>query len=138
MNKNLKRSIWVISISALLVVTMLVAMGIGRYSISIGDIINVLLPESLSSGNVDPNVKTVIYNIRLPRVLIAALAGSGLAVAGAAFQSLFSNPLATPDTLGVATGASFGAALGIIRGFGSIGIQTCAFIVGSISVKKEI
>ena len=76
MNKNLKRSIWVISISALLVVTMLVAMGIGRYSISIGDIINVLLPESLSSGNVDPNVKTVIYNIRLPRVLLAALAGA--------------------------------------------------------------
>lgn len=134
MNKNLKRSIWVISISALLVVTMLVAMGIGRYSISIGDIINVLLPESLSSGNVDPNVKTVIYNIRLPRVLIAALAGSGLAVAGAAFQSLFSNPLATPDTLGVATGASFGAALGIILGFGSIGIQTCAFIVGIVCV----
>ena len=108
---------------------MLGAMGIGRYSISLGDIINTLLPKSLA-GEVDPNVRTVIYNIRLPRVLLAALAGSGLAVSGAAFQSLFSNPLATPDTLGVATGASFGAALGIILGFGSIGIQMCAFIVG--------
>ena len=130
MNKKyIKNSIWVIVISAILVITMLGAMGIGRYSISLGDIINTLLPKSLA-GEVDPNVRTVIYNIRLPRVLLAALAGSGLAVSGAAFQSLFSNPLATPDTLGVATGASFGAALGIILGFGSIGIQMCAFIVG--------
>lgn len=131
MNKSyIKSSILGISISTLLIITMLVAMGIGRYSISIGDIINVLLPDSLSSGNIDPNVKKVIYNIRLPRVLIAALAGSGLAISGAAFQSLFSNPLATPDTLGVATGASFGAALGIILGFDSIGVQSCAFIAG--------
>lgn len=130
MNKKyIKSSIWVIVISAILVITMLGAMGIGRYSISLGDIINTLLPKSLA-GEVEPNVRTVIYNIRLPRVLLAALAGSGLAVSGAAFQSLFSNPLATPDTLGVATGASFGAALGIILGFGSIGIQMCAFIVG--------
>ncbi|MBQ6819736.1 MAG: iron ABC transporter permease [Clostridium sp.] len=130
MNKKyIKNSIWIIVISAVLVITMLGAMGIGRYSITLGDIINTLLPKSLA-GEVDPNVRTVIYNIRLPRVLLAALAGSGLAVSGAAFQSLFSNPLATPDTLGVATGASFGAALGIILGFGSIGIQICAFIVG--------
>ena len=130
MNKKyIKNSIWVIVISAILLITMLGAMGIGRYSISLGDIINTLLPKSLA-GEVDPNVRTVIYNIRLPRVLLAALAGSGLAVSGAAFQSLFSNPLATPDTLGVATGASFGAALGILLGFGSIGIQMCAFIVG--------
>lgn len=134
MNKSLKSSIWAIGIIITLVITMLVAMGVGRYSISISDIINTLLPTNLSSGNVDPNVKTVIYNIRLPRVLIAALAGSGLAVAGAAFQSLFSNSLATPDTLGVATGASFGAALGIILGFGSVGIQMCAFILGIVCV----
>lgn len=130
-NKSyVKSSIWGIVISVTLVVTMLVAMGIGRYSISIGEIINTLLPESLSTAEVDPNIKKVIYNIRLPRVLMAALAGSGLAVSGAAFQSLFSNPLATPDTLGVATGASFGAALGIMLGFSSVGIQTCAFVVG--------
>lgn len=131
MKKNyVKSSIWVISISIILVFTMIVAMGIGRYSIGIGDIINTLLPSSLAPADIDPNIKTVIYNIRLPRVLIAALAGSGLAIAGAAFQSLFSNPLATPDTLGVATGASFGAALGIMLGFGSIGIQLCAFVIG--------
>lgn len=131
MNKSyVKSSLWVLVISITLLATMLIAMGIGRYSISTQDIINTLLPNSLVAMDVDPNVETVIYNIRLPRVLLAALAGSGLAVAGAAFQSLFSNPLATPDTLGVATGASFGAALGILLGFDSVGIQMCAFLLG--------
>lgn len=125
-----KQSAWVIGIVVALVATMLLAMGIGRYSISVGQIINTLLPSGLAMEEVDENVRTVIYNIRLPRVLLAALAGGGLAVSGAAFQSLFSNPLATPDTLGVATGASFGATLGIMLGFGSLGIQSCAFITG--------
>lgn len=126
----MKSSIWIIGISVTLVISMLMAMGIGRYRISIGEIIHTLLPQGLVTQEVDANVRTVIYNIRLPRVLLAVLAGGGLAVAGAAFQSLFSNPLATPDTLGVATGASFGATFGIMMGFGSIGIQSCAFIVG--------
>ena len=125
-----KQSAWVVGIIVALVATMLLAMGIGRYSISVGQIINTLLPSSLAMEEVDPNVRTVIYTIRLPRVLLAALAGGGLAVSGAAFQSLFSNPLATPDTLGVATGASFGATLGIMLGFGSFGIQSCAFVAG--------
>ena len=129
-NNYLKNSIWTISVVTLLILTMLIAMGIGRYNISLGDIVKNLLPRSMVSSNIDQNIRTIIYNIRLPRVLLATLAGSGLAVSGAAFQSLFSNPLATPDTLGVATGASFGAALGIIFGFSSIGIQICAFITG--------
>lgn len=56
----------------------------------------------------------VILNVRLPRVLLALAIGAGLALAGAAFQGLFANPLATPDTLGVGAGAAFGAALGIL------------------------
>lgn len=135
MKNNLaKQSVWVIGVIAALGVVMILAMGIGRYSISVGEIITSLLPENLAWEEVDPNVKTVIYSIRLPRVLLAALAGGGLAVSGAAFQSIFSNPLATPDTLGVATGASFGATLGIMLGFGSIGIQSCAFLIGIICV----
>ena len=125
-----KSSVLAIGIGVMLLICMLVAMGVGRYSISIGQIINALLPEGMAMAEVDENVRTVIYSIRLPRVLIAVLAGSGLAVSGAAFQSLFSNPLATPDTLGVATGASFGATLGIMLGCGSLGIQSCAFLSG--------
>ncbi|MGN1332469.1 MAG: FecCD family ABC transporter permease [Lachnospiraceae bacterium] len=135
MKKSLARQgIWVIGVAAALIAVMVLAMGFGRYSISIGQIINTLLPKGFAMEEVDPNVKTVIYSIRLPRVLLAALAGGGLAVSGAAFQSIFSNPLATPDTLGVATGASFGATLGIMLGLGAVGIQGCAFILGIVCV----
>lgn len=135
MKKNLaKQSAWVIGVVVALVAVMLLAMGIGRYSISLGQIVNSLLPSGLAMEEVDPNVRTVIYSIRLPRVLLAAIAGAGLAVSGAAFQSIFSNPLATPDTLGVATGASFGATLGIMLGLGAVGIQTTAFILGLVCV----
>lgn len=134
MNSRMKNKIWTIGILATLLLCMLGAIAIGRYSITIGQIINTLLPENLAFAEVDENVRTVIYNIRLPRVLMAVLAGSGLAISGAAFQSLFSNPLATPDTLGVATGTSFGATLGIMLGFNSFGIQVSAFIFGIICV----
>ena len=134
MNSRMKNKIWTIGILATLLLCMLGAIAIGRYSITIGQIINTLLPENLAFAEVNENVRTVIYNIRLPRVLMAVLAGSGLAISGAAFQSLFSNPLATPDTLGVATGTSFGATLGIMLGFNSFGIQVSAFIFGIICV----
>lgn len=131
MKKSLvKQGAWVTGISVTLIAVMILAMGIGRYRISMGEIINTFLPQNWGFSEVDQNVRTVIYSIRLPRVLIAALAGGGLAVSGTAFQSIFSNPLATPDTLGVATGASFGATLGIMLGFGSIGIQSIAFLLG--------
>jgi iron complex transport system permease protein len=129
----IKKGFWIITISFLLILTMLVAMGIGRYRISLSDIITSLFLNP-TGEDLDPNISTVIYTIRLPRVLLAVLAGAGLAVSGAAFQSLFSNPLATPDTLGVATGASFGATLGILCGMGSIGIQALAFVFGIASV----
>jgi len=91
--------------------------------------------ELFGAGDEVPgNVHTVIFNIRIPRVLMALLAGAGLAASGAAFQSLFANPLATPDTLGVANGASFGAALGILLGGGSFVVQLSSLGFGISAV----
>ena len=75
---------------------------------------------------------TVVLELRLPRVLLAALAGGGLAVAGTAFQALTRNPLADPAVLGVAGGASFGAVLGQLWGLegslaATIGLSVAAF-----------
>ena len=72
--------------------------------------------------------------LRLPRIILAMLVGAGLSVSGCAFQSLFANPLATPDTLGVASGAAFGAALGILLGFDLIGIQLLGLFMGGAAV----
>ena len=125
---------WILILIVLPFIAAVIALGIGRMSISPGEIINVLLIK-LSGGHSDNQlIEKTVMNLRMPRILLAALAGSGLAVSGCAFQSLFANPLATPDTLGVASGASFGAALGILMGFSLIGIQIMALLMGGLAV----
>ncbi len=70
------------------------------------------IPFAALWGDVDDSTAAyVLWNLRIPRVLIAFLAGAGLAVGGMVFQAMFRNPLATPFTLGVASGASLGAAV---------------------------
>ena len=82
----------------------------------------------------DAQTYSVLVNIRLPRVMLALLCGAGLSVSGAAFQSIFSNALATPDTLGVAAGASFGAALALFLGAGLFMTQICGLVAGLCAV----
>ena len=65
----------------------------------------------------DEQAGYIFWNLRVPRSLLAACAGAGLAVGGVIFQALFRNPLATPYTLGVASGASLAAALGFLTGW---------------------
>ncbi len=73
------------------------------------------------------NVNTVVMYIRLPRILAAVLVGAMLALAGASYQSIFRNPLVSPDILGASAGASFGAAVAIFSGLGGAWIQLFAF-----------
>lgn len=112
-----------------LVIFALYALCIGQYHISWQDLL-----RAFTGRSVPANVKTVLFKIRLPRIVIAIAAGAGLSCAGAAFQSLFANPLATPDTLGTANGASFGAALGILLGFNTLGIQCSALLSGLLAI----
>lgn len=108
----------------------LIALCLGQYTIALKDVIKVLTLQEADLVI----AKTVIFNIRIPRILVSLIVGSGLAVAGASFQALFSNPLATPDTLGCANGASFGAALGILLGLNALGIQAFALVFGILAV----
>ena len=88
------------------------------------------------TGGVSPDRRadSVVFNLRMPRITIAILIGSGMAVSGAAFQSLFSNPLATPDTLGVASGTCVGAVVALLLGWGMLGVQLTALVAGLITV----
>lgn len=76
----------------------------------------------------------VLLQIRLPRILLASLIGGGLAVAGAAYQGLFNNPMVSPEILGAASGSGFGAALGLLLGYSIFGVQGCAFFFGLLAV----
>jgi len=78
------------------------------------------------------------FEVRLPRVLYASMAGAGLSVAGSVMQSLFRNPLASPDILGVSAGSAFGASLGILLFTSVIYIEGLSFIMGLISLLATI
>jgi len=98
--------------------------------IALISMIIVLVTPYLGVVNSDPIIHDyIVMQIRIPRVLFAFLAGSGLALCGMVFQAMFHNPLATPFTLGVASGASLGAALYVYLGlsFSLIGIDGGTF-----------
>ncbi|MGI6449396.1 MAG: FecCD family ABC transporter permease [Desulfitobacteriia bacterium] len=79
-------------------------------------------------------VQTVIFDVRIPRIIAALLIGTSLSVSGAAFQGTFRNPLVSPDILGVSAGAGFGATLAIIYSWGDLGITLSAFAFALLAV----
>lgn len=107
-----------------LVIAFLAALSVGRFPIAPSQLPAILL------GRDESPAALVFWNIRLPRVAAAMLVGAALAAAGAAFQGMFRNPLASPDLLGVSAGASLGAVLGIFLGLPVAAIQGLAFAGG--------
>ena len=118
---------WSLGLLALLA-AVLAALSVGRFPIAPAQ-----LPAILLGGDESP-AALVFWNIRLPRVAAAMLVGAALAAAGAAFQAMFRNPLASPDLLGVSAGASLGAVLGIFLGLPVVAIQGLAFAGGIAAV----
>ncbi len=112
------------------IITALICICAGRMGIGPIDVFKTFFGSKEISGN----VRITVMNIRLPRILLGLLCGAGLSLAGCCFQGFFSNPLATPDTMGVAGGASFGAALGLLLGFNMIGVQLLSFGMGIAAV----
>ncbi len=87
----------------------------GAMEIELGDILDIILNKIVGIEiTVKENAAAVIWDIRLPRILCACFVGMGLAISGVIFQGILQNPLADPYTLGISTGASFGASLAII------------------------
>jgi len=84
------------------------AMCVGDYRLTVNQVVDVLIGSGTS------NAELVIWNIRLPRVFAAIIAGASMAVAGAVMQCILRNPLASPFTMGISHGAMFGASLAII------------------------
>ena len=85
-----------------------------------------LVPQTAEPATID----TVLFSIRVPRVIAALLVGAALSAAGSVYQGLFRNPLVSPDILGVSAGAGLGAALGIFLSLPIIAIQGLAFVFG--------
>lgn len=118
---------WVFSLlGGLFVLALLFALGIGSVTIPPHVVIAVLLKHiGIESGvSPTPYQTSIIWSIRLPRVLLGTLVGSGLALAGALLQGIFRNPLAAPGLIGVSSGAALGAVAVIVLGFAPLGLFT--------------
>ncbi len=119
----------------LLLVLIIAAFAVGRYPVPLSDLLRVIGSWAIGTiSGLDPTVEAVVLQIRGPRVLAAVLVGGALSAAGAAYQSLFRNPLVSPDILGVSAGAAVGAVLGIFLSMGVVMVQSLAFAGGLLAV----
>ena len=120
---------------AIFIFLVVISFAIGWYSINPVTIIRYFWSRLWATREVfAEEITTVLINVRLPRILLAILVGSGLSVAGHTFQGVFQNPMVSPDVLGASSGASFGAALAILAGFSSAGITISSFAFGLLSI----
>jgi len=120
-------------LAALLLALILAASLIGAYPLSLQEVVAAVgrrLTGAAPRGQID----TVLFEVRLPRVFAATLIGAAIAAAGAAYQTLFRNPLVSPDILGVSTGAGLGAVVGIFLSLPVAAIQLSAFAMGLATV----
>lgn len=115
----------------LLIVVIVSSLCIGRYAVPLTELGRILF--GLPSGG-DATMTTVIRNVRLPRILLAGLIGAALSAAGVCFQSVFQNPMASPDILGASSGAGLGAALGLLCGLSARGVMLSAFVCGIVTI----
>jgi iron complex transport system permease protein len=133
---------------ALLVVAAIASVALGTTDVSPGDAAAIVAHRLLGIGSVSwsPSAETIVWELRLPRVLAGAAVGAGLACAGVVFQGVLRNPLADPYVIGTAAGASLGAvvalmlplalpvAAGTIAGIGLVQLLAFAGGLGAVLV----
>lgn len=123
----------IIILSALLLLAVLVSAGMGYMEIGFMDVVRIIAASVTGNEGVvkhlQPVAEVVVMEVRLPRILCAAVAGAGLAVSGCVFQGILLNPLADPYTLGISAGAAFGASIAFLffSGAGLYAIPAFAF-----------
>lgn len=104
-----RKVFWILGGILLIFVLLVCSISVGAVTIPINEVIQTLLGQ-----NVSDKWDAIIWNIRLPQALSAIVAGTGLAVAGIAMQSILRNPLGSPFTLGISNAGAFGAAVSVI------------------------
>jgi len=119
---------------ALLIVIAVGAMAVGRALLSPSTVVDALWQLVTGDGDTPLVARNIVLNVRLPRVVAAAMIGGALAISGTAYQGLFRNPMVSPDILGASTGASFGAALALLLSLGNMPVRAAAFAGGLAAV----
>lgn len=134
--ENNNRSIVVgLFIIVLLFFVILISFNVGRYAVSIDQVVKILFKDIFHFEKTWEDVyETIVWNVRMPRIIAALLVGASLSVAGATYQGLFRNPMVSPDILGASAGASVGACLMMLLKQNGVTIQIAAFAFGLLAV----
>lgn len=112
------------ALAVALVVSTLLAAGVGPVGVPAGEVARILLHHLTGGGDTAATSDLIIWRIRFPRVLLGAVVGAGLALAGAVVQGVVRNPVADPYLLGLSHGASVGAVLVLTTGATALGVLT--------------
>lgn len=118
----------------LFLIILLSAIQFGNYAINIREVFEVIAAHLKGHEFPDSNLNTIVWEIRLPRVLTAAMIGVTLSISGAIFQGIFRNPLVEPYVLGVSSGAAFGAAASIVFSWTFLSKNMASFLFAVIAM----
>lgn len=134
-DKNIRNRWIVLCLGVALLAGVVLSFSIGRYPVSLTELGGILLSKAFP---IEPfwnaRLENVLFNIRLPRILLSCMVGCCLSAAGAAYQGIFQNAMASPDILGASAGASFGAALAILLYASNRMITIYAFLFSLLTV----
>ena len=131
-------TLWILT--GVLLLSILLSFTLGRYPVPIKELCGILWYKFSEVFHLNTEVfwtgqmEAAVWNIRLPRVLLSVMVGASLSAAGASYQGVFQNPMASPDILGASAGAGFGAALAILLDFSSFSITLSAFAMSLAGV----
>lgn len=135
LHKRANRDYMVVIFALILIVVFSLSFFVGRFSVAPDELIVILLRKLLGLPQTwSDSVNTIVFKIRLPRILAAIFIGAALSLAGATYQGLFKNPMVSPDILGASAGAGFGAALALLLSLSSGYVHISAFLFGIIAV----
>lgn len=143
--KKAFRKNWILELNILLFIVMIVAVSVGSANLSVLDSFKLVLDkipglkELVDVSDISTAYDIIVWKVRIPRILMAALVGGALAIVGGAFQGVFGNSLADPHILGVSSGAAVGATIAMLTGvsvsfFGLGAVGAFAFIGALVTV----
>lgn len=128
-----------LALFALLLLLILICLCVGKYSISPGECIHILIGKLFGlDPSWDGMDEKLLMGVRFPRTMATVIVGAALALSGAVYQGIFRNPLVSPDFLGVSSGACVGAAIAILMALPAMSVQVCAFFGGILAVSLTV
>ncbi|MBN1365202.1 MAG: iron ABC transporter permease [Syntrophaceae bacterium] len=130
----------VLQISSLMILFLLalcfISLSVGSVHIALGKVLNFLFSALTGKTSVSSEEELILFSVRLPRIVFAAIVGAALSLGGVIFQAILRNPLADPYILGISGGSALGAIIGILIGAGTfyLGIPLLAFLGALVTV----